>query len=403
MLAPEFLPVYGGIGNYVLEISRKMPRDVEVLIVAPRRPNSKDEIEDRSSMHEDMLPGNVNVTYIGQANDMFFHNISFQMNCSKALRNLVHAHGIDIVHSQSSMPDFLVSPSRLKVPIVTTIHTTVQGHIEAIRSSGEGFAQLKSSEKFVVLFGPALTFLENRYYASGRHFLTVSEWARREIAREKRIDKSRIRVVYIGVDTEMFNPANRAEASRLYPQIADIDSPKILYLSRMATRKGILLLLRAIPKILQKVDAHFIFAGAGIAPEFPMDKRNYTYLGYVPRSVPPFLYSLSDMFVLPSLYENFPACILEAMASQCAVISTNICGIPEMISNGRSGVLIPPNDTDAIANSIIKLIDDEDLRKELAREARESAVRNFSWARAAQKTSEYYDEIIRNHGRGEKP
>ena len=390
MLAPEFFPVYGGAGNYVLQIAKQMPSDVEMYIVAPRRHDSIGGGKEGSSSLDAIVPPSAHVTYLGDAKDVFFYNFSFQFNCAKHIPSMIDSLGIDIVHSQSAMPDYFLSPKKLGIPTVTTIHTTVEGHIEALKASRTPFGQLRRSEKFSLILGPLLKAMEDRYYTDIRMYISVSEWAKRQASREKGINPSRIRVIRPGIDSEVFNPSRKEEASAFYGRLAGIKMPKVLFLSRMATRKGIHLLLRAIPKVLAKVDAHFIFAGEGTRPDFDIPAESYTYLGHVPRDHPAYLYSLSDIYILPSLYENFPVAIHEAMASGCAVVSTNICGIPEMIRNDVNGLLIPPNSVDAIAEALIRLVENDTLRGSLGRTARSDVVKEYSWKKTAIEIRELY-------------
>jgi len=397
MLTPEFLPVYGGVGNYVLQIATNLPDDISVHVVTPRHRDLPGDETDQSSDCLKKLPRNVKVSYLGTATDTFFKNFSFQLNCSQFVQSVVRREEVDIVHSQSAMPDFLISPKRLPIPIVTTMHTTVGGHADALGHVATSSNRLSSPERFVLLLGPLLKRMESRYYTNQRYYVTVSQWARQTMIDAQGIDASRIRMINIGVDCEVFNPSNAERARTRFPQLADVEVPKVLYLSRMAARKGIDVLLKAIPRVLAKTDAHFIFAGSGKKPLFKIPKSSYTYLGYVPRDAPPCLYALSDIFVLPSLYENFPACLLEAMASQCGVVSTRVGGIPEMIEDGTNGMLIPANDVDALADALIRLAEDKELRRAFGRRARASVIERFSWKEAAFRTAKYYEEVIDRH------
>ena len=402
ILTPEFMPVYGGVGNYVLQIARNMPPDVSVKIVTPRHTLGTENASTANDASDLKLPSNVEVAYLGSATDTFFHNFSFQLNCSRFVPELVRKGEVDLVHSQSAMPDFLISPKRLGAPIVTTMHTTVEGHSQALRETSSGFEQLSLSEKFVLLFGPVLGLLEDRYYTNKRNYITVSRWAKETMTKSLGIDADLIRVINIGVDPSVYNPGKKLAAESRFPQLADISCPKVLYLSRMATRKGINVLLAAAKKVLDKTDAHFVFAGAGKRPEIDLPVGAYTYLGYVPRDVPPLLYALNDVFVLPSFYENFPACILEAMASKCAVISTTVGGIPEMIQDGVNGSLVPPNDVDSLTESLLRIVDDDAARRSHGQKGMEYAVKNYSWPDAAMKTKAYYEEILDKHRAGRR-
>jgi glycosyltransferase involved in cell wall biosynthesis len=397
MLTPEFLPVHGGVGNYVLEIARNFQDDVYVHIVTPRCDSVLAEHTDGISDSVKDLPPNIKVTYLGTASDSFFKNLSFQLICSKYVPEIARKENVDIVHSQSSMPDYLISPSKLRIPIVTTMHTTVEGHSVALREAASSSTQLTTSEKLVLLLGPVLGRFEARYYTNQRYYITVSRWAKQVMIDSQGIEPSRIRVINICADYSRFSPSRVEEARVRFPELAEVAAPKVLYLSRMATRKGMNVLLRAIPRVLSRTDAHFIFAGAGKKPEFAIPQRNFTFLGHVAGDVPPFLYALSDIFVLPSLYENFPACILEAMASQCAVVSTCVGGIPEMIEDGADGVLIHPNDSEALADSLTRLAEDKTLRADMGRKARESVIRRYNWKEASRRTLEFYEEVVAQH------
>jgi len=398
MLAPEFLPVWGGVGTYIVEIARNMQRDVEVYIVTPERTGFGSQTIQADIKLNEMFPENVHVHFLGGAKDTFIYNFTFQLNCWRHIYSMVREYEIDIIHSQSAMPDLFISPKKIGVPIVTTIHTTTEGQVNTIKSSGANFFQLGFSEKMALSLSPILKFLEDRYYNDCRYYITVSEWAKKQIIREKKIDAGRINVIHNGVNSDEFSPYKKKDAKIYFPELSEINYPKILFLSRLVEIKGIRFLLKAIPKILEKVDAHFIFAGAGMTPYLNIPKENYTFLGYIPHEKTSYLYALSDIFILPSLCENFPLSVLEAMASGCVVIATNVGGVPEMISHNENGVLISPKSSEDIARNIIDLIENEGLRRELGINARNTVKRKFSWKDAALKTEQYYREVLGNEG-----
>lgn len=392
MLAPEFLPISSGIGNYVVQMAKRMPRDVDMHILAPGILRNNDCSEEDSAG----FPSNVTVHYASGHPARRLLGITYQLNVPAVARALVKEHDIDIVHSHSTLPDILTSPERIGVPIVTTVHTTVEGHIRALIDSGTPARDMMPAERVTLVSGPILKMLENRYYHSKRHLVTVSEWGKRMMAEEKGIDPTRIKVIHAGVDTESFSPHNRQRGNHLFPDIAAQDSPKVLFLSRLATRKGILTLLRAIPRVLSKTRAHFIIAGPGDIDQMAIPKEGCSFLGQVPDGVPQFLYAISDLYVLPSLYENLPVTILEAMASECAVVASDICGIPELITNGKNGILIPPNDPETLADSIAQLVENREFANELAREARRSVLGKFDWSVIAAQMVGCYEDIMKN-------
>ena len=397
MLAPEFLPTWGGVGVYIAEIAKNMPHDVEVHIITPSRIQFEHNIIKENRIDNHRFPSNVHIHYLGTARENFFYNLNFQVNCFRTVPQFVKENDIDLIHSQSAMPDLLLSPQKVKIPIITTIHTTIEGQLRTISKTDRSFRELDSSEKMTKLFGTFLKLIENSYYQKGRHFITVSQWGKKAIIAEKKIGPDRITVIHNGVDTTMFTPEMREESKNYYPDFIDIDSLKILYLSRLISSKGINCLINAIPNILKAIDAYFVIAGPGkqiIMGDFL--KENYSYLGYVPHERTPFLYSSMDTFILPSFSENFPLSVLEAMASENAVVASNVGGIPEMIQSHENGLLIPPNDPESIARAIIMLGENTTLMEKLSRNARTSVLEKFTWKKAAQETKNYYEKVLTN-------
>jgi glycosyltransferase involved in cell wall biosynthesis len=397
MLTSEFLPVRGGIGNYVMELAKRIPNEHELHVAAPKGVFTDSEASVSSENDASLFPSNVHIHRYGRGGEGLLGNLAFQISCPSILRALVAKHDIDIIHTQSQMPDYFVSPRGLETPIVTTVHTTVEGHNRTLWSPQIDRRDMNGSERLVLVGGPLLIAMERRYYTNQRHYISVSEWGRRDLVAEKRVNPERTRTIYIGVDTMRFSPGKKEDAKGFLSNIASTGNPKILFLSRMATRKGINVLLKAIPRVQEKVDAEFIIGGPGRLPPGDLPKEGCSYIGYLdPRKVP-YMYALSDVYVLPSMFENFPACLLEAMASGCVPLSTTVCGIPEMIESGQNGILIPPNDVEALVKSIVGLVDDRSLRVKLATNARKTVEIKFDWGRTVAQTVKYYEDIVEDH------
>jgi len=400
MLTPEFYPVWGGLGTYALELSRTMPKDVELHIVTPRREAfGKFRIDESVNVPD--LPSNVSIHYIGTARDTFIYNFKFQANCSLYLPRLIKRYDIDIVHGNGTATLF-VNPSKLDIPVVNTTHSTIGDQIRTIKETGSKFSQLEFSEKMTLLLSPFLESLEHLQYIKNQYYITVSKFSKSRLVEEKKVKPENITFIYNGVNPTKFSPKRRKEAKKHFPMLADIEAPKVLYLSRFIEKKGISTLLKAIPSILKGEDVHFVFVGPGKKLDFDkygIPQQNYTFLGYINHEATPFLYALSDIFVLPSLYENFPISILEAMASETAVVATNVGGVPEMITSGYNGILIPPKDADSLTNALIWLVENDPLRKRLSKNARKTVIKKFTWKQTAKKTKEYYENMLERNRR----
>lgn len=104
--------------------------------------------------------------------------------------------------------------------------------------------------------------------------------------------------------------------------------------------------------------------------------------------------SVMDIFVLTSLIEGLPNVILEAMACGLPIVATNVGGIPEAVEDGRSGILVKPQDNQAVADAIIKLLEDENLRKEMGRRGRETLEQRFKLERMIKDYENLYESLL---------
>ena len=124
--------------------------------------------------------------------------------------------------------------------------------------------------------------------------------------------------------------------------------------------------------------------------------KNVEFLGSISRNRLPEYYSQADIFVLPSVYEPFGIVILEAMAARLPVVASNVGGIPEIVKNNKTGLLMPSKEPKALASAIEALVDDAHLRKIMGAAGRRRVERYFTWERIAKKTLEIYENALEN-------
>ena len=148
---------------------------------------------------------------------------------------------------------------------------------------------------------------------------------------------------------------------------ADTDTSVVTFLGRLESRKGVLDVARAIPRVLAEIpNARFRFVGAPEpSPVSGMDMRQYLerelaahgesveLVGPVPLEQVPDALARTDLCVLPSVWENFPFSCLEAMAAARGVVGSSAGGMAEMLDGGRVGLLVPPRNPRALASAII--------------------------------------------------
>ena len=106
------------------------------------------------------------------------------------------------------------------------------------------------------------------------------------------------------------------------------------------------------------------------------------------------LYNQATLVVSPSLYEGFGLPAAEGMSTGSPVIATTGGAFPEIIDHNKTGWLVPPGDSRALADAIRKLMDDPGLRDRLGKAGRESVLERFSWRKAAEETVAVYEEIL---------
>ena len=395
VLAPDILPIRGGAGTYVREVFCRMPEESSVHLVT-NSPSGEEvregtRIDDRDEPH---LKESVQIHHVRTPGPSLVGDAVFKAKVRARIRQLIAQNDIHVVHSCSTMPDLLVPVGRLSIPFVTTVHSTIEDHYNVLRHLPSKFRDFGNHEKSVLVLGPILTSMEKHYYGGNRRFISVSAWGKKNLSVMKNVHPTRIRVIHNGVDGSVYRRSLAMEARSVFPLISDVSSPKILILSRLTSSKITPYLSSAIRRITEKSDVRFILAG-------PVDDRierelggKCTFLGQVPYEQTPYLYSLCDVFLLPSLYENFPISLLEAMASECAVVASNVGGIPEVIDDGVNGVLVSPREPDAIVEKLSMLIEDTHRLRTFGRLAREKVEACYSWDTAASKTYDFFEEVI---------
>ena len=394
MLAPEFLPVWGGVGTYIVELVRHLPKDVKIHVVTPMRECiGKEKISSKDYNFSQYFGKNVSIHFISDAKDTFLYNAKFQYRCLTEVPKIVKEYDIDLIHSHTAhMPDLLLQFKRIKTPVITTIHTTIRGQRAGTKHSGMGFSSLEFSEKLTYLGYPFLSFAETLYFSSKRYYITVSNWMKKQIAEQfPRLRDSNISVIHNSVDTEWFSPGKK-------------ESPRdvILFTGRLISAKGIRQIVEAMPKVIKKFpDVLFVFIGAGNSlpyiiklKEKGIPEKNYVFMGYLKEASDlVHFYRGSCIYLAPTMYENLPIRVLEAMSCGTPVIASSVCAIPEVIQSGFNGMLINPGSVAELSDAICLLLSNPDLRKKLGENARNTILANFSWKVNASKTLNVYHQI----------
>jgi glycosyltransferase involved in cell wall biosynthesis len=189
----------------------------------------------------------------------------------------------------------------------------------------------------------------------------------------------RIWFVPNGTSPEFFQPRNFENTS----------ADRLLYVGTWLDRKGVHYLAESFSALAARLPGvHLTVAGCLISEEeakshFPQDLRaRITVIPSLSREAMPPLYMSHDIFVFPSLVEGMPLTLLEAMATAMPVVTTNTCGMADVIQDGVNGVLVPAADSVSLAEAVLRLYNVPDFRRALGSAAQES-VRSYTWEKVA--------------------
>jgi sugar transferase (PEP-CTERM/EpsH1 system associated) len=240
------------------------------------------------------------------------------------------------------------------------------------------------------------------------HYIAVSKDLQNWLMSAVGVKRGNISQIYNGVDSIRFRPAQTPRALLGPPGFFDENNIVIGSVGRMAAVKDYPNLVQAFLKLLHQEPAlrdrlRLLIVGGGEARDTclrVMNQHGVGQLAWLPgeRSDIPELMAAMDIFVLPSLGEGISNTILEAMATGLPVIATRVGGNPELVQEGVTGLLVPPADPDALAQTLLEYVRDADRRHAHGRAAREIIDRQFSIPAMVQGYLSVYDRMPKREG-----
>jgi glycosyltransferase involved in cell wall biosynthesis len=402
MLAPEFFPVWGGVGSYTIELLKSLPEKVDIHVVTLKRDISGFSGKEYTTEGiNSILNRPIQVHYISTSKDTFSYNLSFQMACLRKIPSLHKKYHFDIMHSHlCHMPDvFLKLFVGIKIPTVLTIHGTIQSLRDHAVLARSMFGGLESSENSILNFYSGIELLQSQYVKHVDRFIAVSKATKILTIDDLKVNEEKINIVYNGADTQLFSYPNKSQQAQRYSKHT------VVYIGRVIAKKGINVLIKAVPEVLRSFpETRFLFVGGGNVPfyremmlKMGIPEKNFSFvghLGYFERSK---ILQEATVFVNPSFFENFSISILEAMSCGCATIACNIGGNPELISSEKNGLLVPPFNSKRLAMSIVSLLENETFNRKMGTEARKTIDPFFSSKMCAEETYKVYKQTIENY------
>lgn len=253
---------------------------------------------------------------------------------------------------------------------------------------------IKCYSKGCVSLSTALLYtqLQNRYWNDLKNNTTLFHSPSRQLyASAKRLGLTNSTYIPLGIDRvfmeEVEKPIN--------------EKPIILFVGAIAEQKGIHILIEAMKLIKDKSDAVLKIAGGGILKPWVEEQikthnlTNVELLGFVDHKKIRDLYINADIFILPSVWtEQFGLVGPEALACKTACIGSNIGGIPEWLYHNEWGLVVPPNQPTDLAQAIVKLASNPQLRKEMGEKGREFALREYSPIKYEENIINMIEEVL---------
>lgn len=223
----------------------------------------------------------------------------------------------------------------------------------------------------------------------GESFLT-------EVSERLGTKRDRFTIVPGAVDTARFRPANET-------RVGDAPSPvRLLYHGRVDRRKGVLDFVEALD-LLRSRKVPFAAIVSGIGPDLDasreraaalgFDDTALRFTGYADYESVPAIYQHADIFVSPTYGEGFSNTILEAMASGLANMSCFAVGVNDCLRDGKNGLLVEPGDIRGLADGLQRLIEDDGLRRRIARAGLNECRRIYSWTAVGRRIMDVYADV----------
>jgi glycogen synthase len=260
------------------------------------------------------------------------------------------------------------------------------------------------------------TWVERTALESADAVIAVSQGTRSDILRLFDVKEERLHVIHNGIDADFYRPDSTTDVLDRYG--VDRSAPYLLFVGRITRQKGIVHLVRALRHVDPGIGA-VLCAGQPDTPDIAEEmeeavaeaRTHRSNLVWIPemlsRTDVRQLYSHAAVFVCPSVYEPFGIINLEAMACERPVVASAVGGIPEVVVDGETGVLVPvklraddpmrPIDPGAfeadLASAVNRLTADAPLRERMGRAGRARAVERFSWEAIAERTVELYGSL----------
>jgi glycosyltransferase involved in cell wall biosynthesis len=294
-----------------------------------------------------------------------------------AIRKVVNEYAIDVVHSHDYKPFFYTTLGCL---------------------GKRGLAKVYTEHSSILSMGRRHQRIGRLFARFNDAMVMVSYHLQRYWADQVGLPAKDSMVIHNGIDTDLF--AHQADRESLKGEFGLEGKLVVGTALRLNEQKGLQYLVAAAPAVKKRFpEARFLVIGEGPlrddligrARELGVDDV-FLFPGYrkdVSRILPAF-----DIYVLPSLWEGLPLGMIEAMLAKLPIVATTVGGVPEVLADGDTALLVPPADSEALAGALCRLASSADLRRRLAERGRDHALAQYSLQKMVHTYETLYLDIL---------
>jgi glycogen(starch) synthase len=385
MLSWEFPPrVIGGISPHVFFLSKSLSRDgVKVYVVTCDFPGAPThEVIDGVEVYRVDSYKNPSPDF---ATWVYLMNLNMQKEAAALASKL--ANEIDVFH----VHDWLVATAGIglkhvfRKPLLVTMHSTEVGRRDGIHTA---------TEKMISETEAWLTYEAWKVICCSDYMVSHVRWA-------FGLPADKLVMVPNGVNPHVYEGIEKEDLRMFRSRWALPEEKIVLFVGRLVYEKGIHILVNAVSKVLEKVNAKFVIVGSGYMKEQLLSivrsmrlEHKVLFAGFVDEDSLLRLQKCADVSVVPSLFEPFGIVALEAMAAKSPVVVSDTGGLSEIVDHEVTGIKVYPNNTDSLAWWITKVLMDESLRNRIVENAYRKVLEKYDWEKIALQTKKIYEGVL---------
>ena len=390
MLTWEFPPrIIGGISPHVYNLSRSLAKNgTKVYVVTCDFPGApQHEVVDgveifRIDSYKNPSPDFATWVYL------------MNVNMQKEAAALVNSLGgkVDVFHAH----DWLVANAGIglkhvfRKPLLVTMHSTEIGRRNGIHFDYE--RMIHETEAW-------LTYEAWKVICCSNYMISHVQWA-------FGLPTDKLVMIPNGVDAEAYAKVEHSDLSSFRSKFALPEEKIVLFVGRLVYEKGVQVLVNAITKVLEKVNAKFVIVGNGYMKEQLSSiikglglSHKVLFTGFVDDETLRKLQKCADVSVVPSLFEPFGIVALEAMAAKSPVVVSDTGGLSEIVEHGVTGVKVYVNNPESLAWGITKVLLDENYANLIRTNAYKKVQEKYDWKKIAKQTKAIYQSVLKDYSK----